>query len=140
MNSLFQIARVIRPAGAFGMLMFQWQPFGVSLERTFDDAGGQRVVVPDGYSLCKSDFYHAGGYKTYEIQVPGHDRVLFHKGNKEVDSKACVLAGESFADFDPKPGIQDAGIADSKGGFAEFMQLAAGIAEFQLFVITIKEV
>lgn len=140
MNSLFQIARVIRPAGSFGMLMFGWQPFAVSLERTFDDEGNaQRVVVPDGISTCRKSHYNKGGYDTYEIIVPGHDRVLFHIGNKEIDSIACILVGLDFFDFDPKPGIQDPGIAGSRDGFREFMELADGIAEFPLFVTTVKE-
>lgn len=134
------MARVILPTGSFGMFMYKGVPFGVTLERTFDDGnGGQRVVLPDGMTICKRTQYIKGGYATYELIVAGHDRVLFHIGNKENDSLACVLVGESFFDFNAALGIQDPGIADSKGGFREFMELADSIAEFPLFVTTVKE-
>jgi len=137
MRGLFQIVRVIRPQGAFGMLLHQGTPFAVTLERTFDiGAGGQRVVVPDGVSLCKLDYYHKGKYPTYEIQVEGHDRVLFHKLNLEEESQACIGVGESFHDFDPAQGLQKPGIADSRGGFSEFMTLSSGVPQFELYVTT----
>lgn len=123
------------------MLMYGWMPFAVTLERTFTESNGaERVVLPDGMSTCGKSRYNKGGYDTYEIAVAGHSRVLFHVGNKEVDSEACVLVGENFFDFDPKPGIQAPGIADSKGGFREFMELAAGVDMFPLFVTTVREV
>lgn len=147
MTGLFQIARVIRPEGAFGMLMFRWQPIGVSLERSFDSTdnaqiavGEQRVVVPDGISTCRKSRYFDGGYDTYEILVPGHTRVLFHKLNVERQSKGCVGIGESFAVFnDPARGLVGPGIANSEAGFTEFMRLAAGVPEFELFAQTIDQ-
>lgn len=124
---MFELRRVaIREDGAFGVLLYEGRPFAVTCERTFEN---NRIVVPFGKSRCKRDFYHAGGYPTYEIIVPGHSLVKFHKGNKEEHSQACVLVAESFAEFGGKTFI-----ADSKGGFEEFMRLAAGVKEFDLVV------
>lgn len=120
------------------MLMYRWQPFAVSLEWTFAVDGVQHVVVPDGLSACRRRRYFKGGYDTYEIMVPSHTGVLFHIGNREVESKACVLVGKDFKDFNPAPGLQDSGIGDSRVGFAEFMDLADGHEEFPLFVTTVE--
>lgn len=124
---LFELRTVaVRDDGAFGVLLFKGRPFAVTCERTFEN---NRIVIPPGVSRCKRDFYHAGGYRTYEIFVPGHSLVKFHKGNKELDSAACVLVAESFAEFNGKTFI-----ADSKGGFEEFMRLADGVPGFDLLV------
>ena len=98
----------------------------VAVERTFE---GGRTVIGNGVFTCKRDFYHKGGYPTFEIEVQGHDRVLFHKGNKETDSTACVIVAESFSVLD---GVTAVG--DSKGGFGEFMTLTAGVDEFEMEV------
>jgi len=116
----------LREDGAFGVLLWDGRPFAVSAERTFENL---RTVINGGPYKCRRDFYYKGRYETFEIEVPGHDRVLFHKGNVEGDSEACVLVAESFS------AIGDAtAIADSKHGFEEFMQLAAGLSEFDMLV------
>jgi len=112
--------------GCFSVLLWDRKPFAVSVERTFPNL---QTVIGAGTYRCHRDFYHHGGYETFEVLVPGHDRVLFHKGNKEVDSMACVCIAESFARMD---GVT--AIADSKHGFDEFMQLASGLDEFELKV------
>lgn len=116
----------VLPDGCFSVLLWDGRPFAVSVERTFDDG---RPVIQNGEYECLRDFYHKGGYPTFEIQVEGHDRVLFHKGNKETDSAGCVLVAESF-------GVLDSGliVLDSKHGFDEFMGLAAGLASFKMQV------
>lgn len=116
----------MREDGCFGVLLWNGKPFAVSVERTFDDL---RPVIHAGRFPCKRDFYHKGGYETFEIQVPGHSRVLFHRGNKETDSMACVIVGESFSTLD---GVTS--VSDSKGGFAEFMELTKGLQTFDLEV------
>lgn len=124
---VFEIKTVaMLAAGCFGVLLYRGIPFAVTCERTFDNG---RPVIGAGKYRCKRDFYHRGGYPTYEIFVPGHSLVKFHRGNLETDSKACVLVAESFARFDGQPGV-----ASSKDGFAEFMQLAEGLDEFELVV------
>lgn len=103
------------------------RPFAVSVDRTFEDL---RTVLQNAVYRCKRDFYHHGGYETFEIIVPGHDRVMFHKGNKEVDSLACVCIAESFTQMD---GVT--AVADSKHGFDEFMEVTNGLEEFDMQVL-----
>lgn len=120
-----------REDGCFSVLKVQeprqdGRPFAVSVDRTFEN---MRTVLRNGIFRCVRDFYHHGGYPTFKIIVPDHDLVLFHKGNKEVDSKACVCVAESF-DF--QGGVT--AVADSKHGFEEFMRLTAHVDEFPLIV------
>jgi len=98
----------------------------VTLERTFEN---NRVVVPTGRVLCKLSRYYKGKYPTYELQVEGHSRVLFHKGNVELHSEGCVLIAESFSKFGNRPGI-----ANSAGGFKEFMALTGSVPAFVMEV------
>jgi Family of unknown function (DUF5675) len=112
----------IREDGCFGVLLWDGRPFAVSLERTFDDL---RPVIQAGIHRCTRSFYNKGQYPTFEIEVPGHTRVLFHKGNVEMHSEACVLVAESFGVL---KGVT--AVLDSSGGFSEFMELTRGLNEF----------
>lgn len=128
----------IRKDGCFSVLKWREEgeedgrPFAVSAERTFEPgqaAHGKRIVIPAGVLVCRRTNYIRGGYPTFEIEVPGHSRVLFHKGNKEEDSEACVLVAESFTHINSQTMI-----GDSKGGFSELMELAKGLNTFEMEV------
>lgn len=133
MKPLFTIFRKITAQGAFGMMWHNGEasaPFAVTVERTYEvDGQPSTTKVKAGVHLCKKRPYYKGGYDTYEIVTPGHTAILFHKGNKELDSDGCCLIAESFVDADARAGAQ-AQIADSKHGFEEFMLLTGGVDEF----------
>jgi len=107
----------IIPDGCFGVLLHNEVPFAVTLERTYDE--GKQIKIPAGIHRCHRSRYNKGGYDTFEIEIEGHSRILFHKGNTELHSDGCVLVAESFAMFGGKPGI-----AMSGEGFGEFMKRA----------------
>ena len=119
----------VGPDGAFGVLLHLGVPFAVTLERTYEQPGEPVVKIPPGAFRCTATRFIRGQYDTYEINVLGHSRLLFHKGNYETDSDGCVLVGESFAEFDGKPGIAQSGAA-----FAEFIKRCANAPEFTLEV------
>lgn len=128
----------IRKDGCFSVLKWREEgeedgrPFAVTVERTFNEgeaAHGKRIVIPAGVLVCRRTNYIRGGYPTFEIAVQGHTRVLFHKGNKEADSEACVLVAESFTHIENQTMI-----GDSKGGFTEFMELTKGLNQFEMEV------
>lgn len=130
--ALFTIIRVaIRRDGAFGVLLFGGIPFAVTLERVYDLIGDDRhfIKIPSGRYRCVATWYHAGRYRTFEILVEGHSRILFHKGNLATDADGCVLVAESYAVFSGLPGI-----GDSAGGFREFMSKAEPRQGFDLDV------
>jgi hypothetical protein len=136
----------IRDDGCFSAALWDGRPFAVALERTFEHgeaAHGKRIVVQAGLVLCRRDFYHKGGYETFEIEIPEHDRVLFHRGAIEEHSLACVILGESFGGFDAlnkaysQHAIDDSArtaLLGSSVAFAEFMKLAEGLREFHMLV------
>lgn len=117
----------IREDGCFSVLKdFDGRPFAVTVERTFEDF---RVVIGNGMHRCFRSVFSRGGYPTFEIEVVGHSRVLFHKGNVETDSEGCILVAESFGMIG-----KETAVLDSKGGFAEFMAMTEGRNEFWLNV------
>lgn len=125
---LFELVRVaVHEDGAFGVLLQDGLPFVLTLERTFGDA--DNVVIPPGEHLCRRTVFRKKGYPTYEVLVPGHDRVLIHIGNLEEDSTGCILLGTEFGSLRDKPAVLLSRLA-----FKEFMRRAKGRTEFLLRV------
>lgn len=117
----------ILPDGCFGVLLHNEVPFAVTLERTYDE--GKQIKIPAGIHRCRRSRYNRGNYDTFEIEIEGHSRILFHRGNTELHSEGCILVAESFAMFGDKPGI-----ALSGEGFKEFMDRAGSVDSFMLTV------
>lgn len=113
--------------GCFGVLLHNEVPFAVTLERTYDT--GKQIKIPAGIHRCHRSRYNKGNYDTFEIEIEGHSRILFHRGNTELHSEGCILVAESFAMFGGKPGI-----ALSGEGFGEFMKRAGSVDSFMLTV------
>lgn len=146
MNPRLEIFTVaVQEDGCFSVLKWDGRPICVSVERTFgpgEAQHGKRIVVPNGIILARRDFYHKGGYETFELQIDGHDRVLFHRGAIEDHSLACVILGESFGGLDKLTKTYTAqadaddqtAILGSSVAFAEFMKLATGLQEFNVWV------
>lgn len=116
----------IREDGCFSVMLVDGRPFAVTCERTFDNL---RPVIGNGIYRCAKTAFTRGGYSTFEIKLPGHTRVLFHRGNVELDSEGCVLIGSSFGLIGGVTAIQD-----SKDGFYAFWNLASAVDEFDLVV------
>lgn len=108
--------------GVFGVLIHRLKPFAVTLEP--EDKGNQKNIscIPEGMYYCKPVNSPKFGW-TYEVvDVPNRSNILFHKGNREGDTEGCILVGESFGELDGKTAI-----LDSKGGYNEFREKAAGV-------------
>jgi len=112
--------------GCFSVLLWDGRPFAVSVERTFS---ADRPVITNGVFSCKKSWYNKGQYPTYEIEGPGHSRIMFHKGNKDTDSLGCVVVTESFGLLSGT-----AAVLDSAHGFAELIQLTHGLESFEMEV------
>lgn len=117
----------IRDDGCFSVLLADGRPFAVTCERTFDDG---LPVVRAGRHRCFRTFFNHGGYETFEIEVAGHSRVLFHRGSVETDSMACVLVAERFGMVGDK-----CAVLDSKAGLDEFLAITKDVKEFVLDVV-----
>src|ERR1041385_8649530 len=116
----------IRADGCFSALLCDGRPFAVTCERTFDNL---RPVIGNGLYRCTKTLFARGQYETFEIAVPGHTRVLLHRGNVEPDSEGCILVGKSFGLINGKTAV-----LDSKAGFDEFWKLASPFDAFDLLV------
>jgi len=112
---------VIEP-GAFSVLLWNGVPFALGLERTYENL---QLKIPLGPHRCTRTTYFKGGYETFELRIPGHTRILFHKGNVETELDGCVAIGEEFGTLNGKPAILQSG-----RGFGEFMSLTSGLSEF----------
>ena len=124
----------VLPSGAFGVLKIDGRCQCVTLERTYEvlSEGSPRQVtkIPEGKYLCRRTVYHRGGYETYEVTgVVGHDRLLIHSGNKELDSEGCILVGQRYESGGPVPLILDSRLAHTR-----LMHALDGAAEFLLTV------
>jgi hypothetical protein len=119
--------------GAFGVMMGEDRiPFALTLERTYLVEGKQVTKLPTGARLlCIKDFYIKGGYPTFEIQLEGHDRILFHEANKEMQLDGCIAVGEEFGVMDGAPAILHCG---NGGGFDEFMKKYGNLDQFYLII------
>lgn len=119
----------VHKEGAFGVLLIDGIPICVTLERTYDDQ--EKVVkIPPGTYKCVRSRYHKGGYDTFEIKVPGHSRILFHKANLEDDLDGCIGLGEQYGELKGRPAILQSGAA-----FSEFMAKTKDVDAFDLRVI-----
>lgn len=109
--------------GAFGV-MFNDDgiPFAVTLEN-------EETLIPAGIHKCTRDFYYAGGYPTFEIQIKGRDRLLFHKLNWNHQSKGCVGIAESYEILNGIPAISQSG-----KGFQEFWDTYKNEKEIEIEV------
>jgi hypothetical protein len=116
----------VREDGCFSVLLWDGRPFAVSVERTFEN--GRPVITQNEYK-CTRSMYIKGGYEAFEIHVPGHTRILFHKGNVEEDSVGCVIVAGSFGVVRGRTAVLDA-----RTGFGGLMELTAGLAEFYMVV------
>lgn len=125
----FKLKRVAsRLDGCFGALLDDTLPFAVTCERPWVNNAREISAIPPGTYLCKRVVSPKFGV-TFEITgVPGRSQILFHKGNTIVDSRGCVLVGESFETWVDG----SASIAQSGKGFDEFMVRTADLNAFYL--------
>jgi hypothetical protein len=118
-------------AGAFGVILCDEVPFGVTLERSYLEGTRQVTKIPAGTYRCEKRLYHRGGYWTFEILVPGHSSILFHKANRETELDGCIAIGEEYGILDGVPAILHCG---NGGGFDEFLQKVSGLDVFDLVI------
>ncbi len=135
---LFTVYRHLALAGAYGMLWLRDQaPIAVTLERTYEDLGVPHTKIPDGIHRCRRSYYNRGHYDTWEILIPGHTAILFHKLNKELESEGCVGLGKRFHNFSTNAGVFLPGIANSAEAFNEFMLHTQGFDEFKVQFLSV---
>lgn len=124
----------IRDDGCFSYLRREdGSQICVTNEHTFGELGSPTVVLQPGVYKCVRGLHTLNGkdfFFTYEITgILGHTGVLFHPGNTELDSKACVLPGNQFGVINGMMAV-----LESRDAFAKFMHVTGDADEFQLTV------
>jgi hypothetical protein len=118
-------------SGAFGVMLLDDIPIAVTLERSYLEGAQQVTKIPPGIYHCVKSFFNRGGYMTFEIQVPGHSRILFHSANLETQLDGCIAIGEMFGIVDNAPAI----LNTKKGaGFQKFWDRMGGLEAFDLIM------
>lgn len=113
--------------GIFGELFDEKdERVAVTLEHSYNKLP---KLFPGKY-LCKRGFHTLAShpnFETFEVMgVPGHDGILFHRGNVNNDSDGCILLGTNFG---------TCCILDSREAFDNFMKMQEGLDEFYLTVL-----
>ena len=118
-------------SGTFGVLLWNNQPFALSLEDPWRNNKQNISSIPAGTYLCKRVNSPKFG-DTFEITgVQNRTHILFHKGNTHEDTEGCILIGEEFGILTGEPAL----LSSSKG-FSEFQRLTSNI---ELFILGIRE-
>lgn len=117
--------------GTFGVVKIDKQVFCVSLEPPdLLNKYGQSSIPAQQYMCQKWESPKFG--LTYKIlNVPNRDDVLFHAGNKKIDTRGCPLVGQYFDKFRGDRAILNSG--------ATFRRFLAKLLPDEFVHLTIKE-
>ena len=94
------IAKIIRVGtdeeGTFGVLTLNGKAFCVTLEPQDLDNEDFISCIPVGLYLCKKIVSPRYG-EVFEVQdVPERENILFHAGNRDINTQGCILLGQYF--------------------------------------------
>jgi len=93
------------------------------------------TLIAPGEYRCVRDYYHRGGYPTFEIIVDGRDRLLFHAANYASELEGCIAPGmeRGYTDGDT-PAVWRSRVA-----FEKYMQANDGFDEHTLVITESRE-
>ena len=112
--------------GALGVMVLFGVIFCFTLEPDSNDP--EKFIVQAGEYRCRR-FHGVKWRNTFEIIVPGHTAILFHAGNVEADTDACVLLGSTTGKLKG-----DRAVLNSGATFKAFLNLTQQHAEFELLI------
>lgn len=123
MNPIVKIVRLEQSEqGALGALLLYGHYFCSTLEP--DSKDPNRFQIPEGIYLTKR--YHSVKYpSTFEIIVSGHTAILYHSGNIEDHTDACILLGQYPGKLRDRRAVLNSGVT-----FEKFMAILSGVPEF----------
>ena len=121
------------PQGSIGVLLIDGTVLGWTLEP--DSADPEKGHIPGGTPAAPALYpvrrFHGTKWPdTFEIIVEGHTAVLFHAGNREADTRMCVLQGATIGKH-----LGERAVLNSGETFRTFMKTMGDIQETVLEVI-----
>lgn len=109
-------------------------PFAVTLEPPWKNNQKNVSCIPEGIYLCKRIVSPKYG-DTFEIcDIPKRTNVVFHPGNRMLDTKACVLVAEEYGLLYNNPAILRSKNHPEKG-YNEFMNKLKGHNQCRLNIL-----
>ena len=119
--------------GTFGALVMGGSPVCLTLEPYWRENKRNISSIPSGQYICKRVESPTYG-TTFEVtNIEGRDDVLFHWGNRDNNTRGCILLGEEFGFL-----YGDQAVLSSKRAFLEFMSLM-DLFKIDEFTLTIVE-
>ena len=117
--------------GTFGVMVIQEVPFCVTLEPCDELNASFISSIPAQQYWCHK--YHSAKYgDTFRVlNVPARDSILFHPGNRVIDTEGCILVAQYWGKL-----RGDRAVLNSGGTFRKFMDV---MAPYEVFHLTIKE-
>jgi hypothetical protein len=127
----------------FGVLLWKYVPFAVTVENVWLDNKPRLSCIPSGdYRVIrcrKSPDYNFDDSPSYGdtfqvFDVPGRSHILFHWGNTHKNTEGCVIVANSYGQLHGHPAVM--GSKNISGaGFNAFKNLTRGLDEFSLRII-----
>jgi len=117
--------------GVFGVLVLSGRPICVTLEPYHRDNNQNISCIPTGNYICQKVKSLRYGVTFHIKEISGRTDVLFHSGNRDNDSRGCVILGEEFGTL-----FGDWAVMGSKRAHNEFMKR---LEEEKEFMLTITE-
>ena len=118
--------------GTFGAMLIQGEPFCATLEPG-DQLNAPFVSsIPAQQYWCKPYHSEKHGHTFEVLNVPGRENILFHPGNRVIDTEGCILVAQYWGKLHG-----DRAVRNSGGTFRRFMAL---MEPYEVFHLTIKEI
>lgn len=118
--------------GTFGTMLIEGEVFCVTLEPYSRNNAENVSCIPTGQYVCKRTYSPKCG-DTFEItNVEGRTNVLFHPGNTDNNTKACVLLGQYYGKLGKNRAVLNSGKT-----FKAFLQQMIYLKRFKLTIVEI---
>ena len=115
--------------GIFGYLLTEG---GEALCETLEHSFDGKPALPPGTYVCQRGPHclkNGHPFTTFEVTgVPGHTGILFHCGNRNEDSKGCILVGDTWEQVGGM-------ITGSRVAFNRFLVYTKDLDSFTLHVL-----
>lgn len=122
--------------GTFGVLLINNTPFAVTVENPWLNNKSNISCIPSDTYFCKRVNSPKFG-NTFEItNVANRSHILFHWGNRDDDTKGCILIAEEFGKINNEPSVLTSRNVAGKG-FNEFINVFKDVDTFMIKIINI---
>ena len=117
--------------GTFGVLLINRKSFCVTLEPKDFENITNLSSIPTGIYVCKKVKSPTYGVTFQVMDVPDRTDVLFHPGNRDEDTRACILLAQYYGKL-----YGDRAVLNSGNTFKAFLEK---LWDVDVFALNIEE-